>query len=122
MITKKPFTKDKLIHIGFFAKELEQLPFYFLVLNDKDENTYEVTPEIKARYPPVKVTFNDTVTLRHEIPMHEFVIPDYPVEEETDESINLMTIRDFYSIIRNVPASQKDWLNKLINLHKPKSS
>ncbi len=41
-------------------------------------------------------------------------------EEGEDDHYSKMTIRDLYSIMNNVPASNKRWLNKLIQKNTPK--
>jgi len=35
-------------------------------------------------------------------------------EDNRDENINGMTIRDFYAIIQSVPVSNKEWVNEMI--------
>ena len=39
---------------------------------------------------------------------------DLEIEDDKDENISTMTLRDFYAIVQNKPVSNKSWLNNLI--------
>jgi hypothetical protein len=45
---------------------------------------------------------------------HVAEIPFEYEEDDTDQNISALTIKDFYAIIQNVPVSGKSWLNKII--------
>lgn len=126
MTTKKPFTLNKKIHIGFFPKELETVPFNFSITGR--EGIFTVTKELKDKYP-----YKETgIGQRHEIPIDEFEfsytfepwspgIPkmEAPVEHE-DAFMERWSLRDLFSIYNNVPESNKIWLNNLINKYNKK--
>lgn len=43
---------------------------------------------------------------------------DLEIEDDKDENISTMTLRDFYAIVQNKPVSNKTWLNNLIKKDK----
>lgn len=43
---------------------------------------------------------------------------DLEIEDDKDENISTMTLRDFYAIVQNKPVSNKSWLNNLIKRDK----
>jgi hypothetical protein len=40
------------------------------------------------------------------------------IDDDVDENISAMTLRDFYAIVQNKPVSNKSWLNNLIKKDK----
>ncbi len=120
MISKKPFTLNKVIHIGFFPKELNELPFEFNIVGHADK-IFKVTKKLKEKYPPVETGIGP----RHEIPIDELTqvklefnisIPEMkpPVELE-DAFLDRLSVRDIFAIFNNKPVSNKQFLNDLIN-------
>lgn len=121
MTEKKPFTKDGIIYVGFFDTELanNKLPLEFTIIG-KDGKVDIITKEVKDKYPSKPVLFGSKETLRHEIPVTEFVVQEVntmPVDLE-DAFMSHFTLRDLFSIYNNMPVSNKQWLNELIIKYK----
>ena len=114
-VEKKIFTpKSGIPSVGFYENELNKKDFTFIITNDSkfEGKIYKVYPEIiKANYELKEFEHNGRIHQKYEISIADII---EVIEEKEDNPISLMTIRDFYSIIRNKPESTKEWLNELI--------
>lgn len=83
-----------------------------------DKKIYQVPISYLNKYSPVEDEKKSVVIEKKSLSKKE--IADVMTksgslfEDDTDENINALTIRDFYSIVNSIPASNKEWLNNVI--------
>lgn len=113
MVAKKIFSLNGIPHIGLFKGEVRPGIKFNLVNSQDPTIEYTIDPEyIHTKYKLIEWESNGKIFWKYEVQLSDLI--QIEVEEKEDNHINEMTIRDFYSIIRNKPFSNKDWLNKLI--------
>ena len=111
MKSKKTFIKDDEIYIGLFEDEIERgIKF---TLND-DFIVYSFDKEyIKSNYELLNWEWKGKNYFKYEVKIKDLIENEF--KELEDDNISSLTIRDLYSILQNVPCSNKPWLNQLIN-------
>ena len=109
---------------GNFIKDVDEI-----TVDDIEIYNLPPTPGYKTKYEEItfdssptdvsyKVFIEDLnkVEVKSVIKSKTISKPEEPTlfDDLKDEHINAMTIRDFYSIVQSVPASNKEWLNDII--------
>lgn len=110
--------------VGNFIKDVDEIS-----MDDIEIYNLPATPDYKSKYE--EITFDSGfVDVSYKVPIEQLnkvetksVIKSKTIskpedltlfDDLKDEHINAMTIRDFYSIVQSVPASNKEWLNDII--------
>jgi hypothetical protein len=99
--------------------EIVDSPQYFMIDKEKVAAKVATGKYSKAHSPTAsdeswEFPFEDMVKLKPLSSEVEEVAED-EIEDDTDQNISALTIRDFYAILQNKPVSAKPWLNKLIS-------
>ena len=101
---------------------VEKPIYYSLNKDEGHEIKYEKVPGTSDKSWSVPVEHLDRLVPRiSEIKEKEDdyqLSMDLEVDEDKDENISTMTLRDFYAIVQNKPVSNKSWLNSLIKKEK----
>lgn len=96
-------------------------PVYFRVNKEKAEGfQYEKVPHATDKSWAVPVEhLHKLVPKISEVVEEEIQLSfDLESDDDIDENISTMTLRDFYAIVQNKPVSNKSWLNNLIKKDK----
>lgn len=98
--------------------EIVDSPQYFMIDKEKvaqkvSSGRYTKAPSGTASDESWEFPLEDMIKLKPLQSIEETV--EEVIEDDTDQNISALTIRDFYAIVQNKPVSAKQWLNRIIS-------